>query len=785
MIKNYCKTAFRNLWKNKTFGFLNIMGLGVSIACAGLIMLWLEDEWNYNDSLQNKDNIYQFLENQTYEGTTYTFAAMPGPFAAAAREEIPGIKRTARMDWGNQYVFEVGEKVTFEKGMMADSPIFRILSLQFISGNGATAFAGVNNVVISDKMAKKFFGTEDATGKMIRVNNKEEYTITGVFRDIPANSTYTFDWLMPMTNFERDNPWSKEWKSNGVQTFAELEPNANTEAINARLKNYIQGKDTAAMAHPFLASANDWRLRNNYVDGKQSGGRIEYVRLFSVIALIILFIACINFMNLSTARSEQRAREVGVRKVMGAGKVPLVLQFMTESVMLAYAAVVFSLIIIALSLSSFNLLVGKQLAMQLLNPTHLLALVLIGLVTGILAGSYPSLYLSSFNPVGVLKAFRAGAGSSAVVVRKGLVVSQFVISTVLIICTIVIYQQIQHVKSRPLGFDKENLLSMELSDDVRDHFEAVRHDLLETGAVADAAITRSSIINMGSNSDGYDWEGKSPETNPLVTQETVSPHYISTMGLRLTSGRDFYETPDVDSTNVIINATMAKIMKKEDPIGMELKSGDRKLRIIGVVNDFIYNNMYTAPAPLVFYCDPEATGYLFVRLKKSDDAKAQIAAIGKVMNADNPGYPFEFRFLDEDFERFFRSEMLIGKLSRLFGILAIFITYLGLFGLAAYTAERRTKEIGIRKVLGASLTNIVTMLSRDFIQLVSIGALIAFPLAWLIMNKWLDNYAYRITMAWWTFLIAGMLALVIALLTVSFQAVKAGLMNPVKSLRTE
>ena len=785
MVKNYFKTAFRNLWKNKTFGFLNILGLGVGIACAALIMLWVEDELNFNSTVRNKENVYQFLERQTYEGKVYTFSAMPGVFAGVAKDEIPGIKRIARTDWGNSFAFALGEKSTLEYGMMVDSPLFNIFSLQFIHGDIHSAFNEVHSVVISEKMSRKFFGDEDAVGRMLKVNNKDEFKVTGVFKDLPYNTSYTFDWLIPFKNFEEENPWVVKWGSNGIQTFAELEPNADKNSMDEKLKDFIQQKDTAAAAHPFLFSINDWRLRSNFEEGKQVGGRIEYVKLFSLIALIILIIACINFMNLSTARSEQRAREVGVRKVMGAGKGKLVMQFMAESILLAFISIIFGVLIIALTLQPFNQLVGKHLALHLNDPVHLLALIAIGLITGFLAGSYPSLYLSSFKPVTVLKGFKAGPSSNAAYVRKGLVISQFVISTVLIICTILIYQQIQHVKSRPMGYNKDNLLYVGLNGDLRNHFSAVREDLLRTGVVADAAISRSSIINMGSNGDGFEWDGKASDVNPLVTQETVSPQYISTVGLKLISGRNFYETPDVDSNNVIINETMAKIINKENVIGMTLRNGTDRYQIIGVVNDFIYNDMYHSPEPAVIYCNPKATSFLFMRLKNSDDVKAQLAKIQDVMKANNPGYPFEYRFLDEDFDRLFRSEMLVGKLSRLFGILAIFITCLGLFGLAAYTAERRTKEIGIRKVLGATLANIITMLSRDFLQLVSVGALIAFPIAWIIMNKWLQNYAYRISMEWWVFLLAAILALIIALATVSYQAIKAGLMNPVKSLRTE
>jgi len=785
MIKNYFKTAFRNLWKNKTFGFLNIIGLGVGIACTALIMLWVEDEIGYNMFIPNHEHVYQLMENQSYDAKTYTFSALPGLLAKTLKEETPEIKNAGRMYWGAEWLFTLGDKEIYEDGNFADSSIFQIFSFPFLMGDPKTAFNEVNSVVISEKMAKKFFGDSNPLGQTIKVNNEKDYKITGVLKDLPANSSYEFEWLVPFKVIEDKNAWMQNWNTNGVMTFVELQPTADPNQVNQKLYGFIQSHDSSATAHAFLLASKDWHLRSNFEEGKQTGGRIEYVRLFSLIALIVLIIACINFMNLSTARSEQRSREVGVRKVMGAGKCMLVSQFLGESIFMSFLGVLFSIAIIFAVLPAFNHLVDKKLSLNLFNPLHSGGLIIIGIITGSLAGSYPSLYLSSFNPIAVFKGLSAGKRNSAAIVRKGLVISQFVISIVLIISTVVIYQQIQHVKNRQLGYDKEHMIYMGTPGNIKEHFESIRQDLLATGVVQNAALSYSRLLDMGNSSGGFKWEGKDPKSDVLITTETVNSYYISTTGMKLKEGREFYEGVNTDTSSIIINETLEKIMGNGSAVGKIIRVDNQQWTVVGVVKDFIYSDMYKKPDPLIFFCAQIPFQNMFIRLKAGVDLNTALAKTGDVLKKDNPGYPFEYKFMDEEFNRLFRSEMLIGTLSRLFAILAIFITCLGLFGLAAYTAERRTKEIGIRKVLGATIANVVTLLSKDFLQLVAIAALIAFPVSWLMMNKWLQDYAYRITIDWWVFILAGITALIIALMTVSYQAFKSAIMNPVKSLRTE
>ena len=763
---------------------LNLVGLSLGMACAVLILLWVHDEMNYNRFHKNYSTLYQVLENQSYEGKTYTFAAMPGPFVPAIKEELPEIKYATRTDWGSNVLFTLGDKSIYERGMFADPDFLRMFSFDLIKGN-PDILNDPTSLVITEEMSEKFFGKEDPIGKTLKVNNDKLYTVKGLVKTPPRNSNLRFAWLSSFKSYEERNEWLRQWGNNGIMSFVQLKEGASPAQVNKKFHDFLQKKDNEAIARPFLLTINDWRLRAKFEEGKQVGGRIEYVRLFSIIALLIIIIACINFMNLATARSEQRATEVGVRKVIGAGKRMLVRQFMSESIVMSLVAAVVAALIVIAVLRPFNTLVEKEMEFSFANPVISIGLPLLALVCGLLAGSYPSFYLSSFNPISIFRGMKIGKNSSVTIIRKGLVVTQFVISIVLIISTIVVYQQIQHVKSRQLGYDKENIVLLPLRGKMNEHFPAIKNELIATGMVRNAALANSRVIDMGSSSEDFNWQGKSPSLSVLITTEWVSPEYVSTMQMKLKSGRDFNAVAEHDSTNIIINETFEKIMGKQDAVGEILERDGRQLRIVGVLKDFLYNDMYKNPDPLILFCQPSSTNRVLISLKPGQNAQTALAKIEDVIAKQNPGYPFEYRFMDDEFNKLFTSEVMIGKLSRLFAILTIVISCLGLFGLAAYTAERRTKEIGIRKVLGASLSNVVTLLSKDFLRLVAMAAIIAFPLAWWFMSRWLDDYAYRIQLSWWVFGIAGVLAVVIALGTVSFQALKAGLSNPVKSLRTE
>ncbi len=785
MFKNYLKITFRNILRNKTYSILNIFGLAVGIACAVLIFLWVEDELSYNHFFPNRNNLYIVKDKQTYEGKTFVFDATPGPLAQAIKTEIPGIKVTARATWGNDMLFSLADKSINEQGLYVDAGFLKIFSVPFIKGNAATAFAQLHSVVISEKMAKKFYGSTDIIGKTLKVDNKQDYVISGVFKDLPENVSLKFDWLIPFKVFEEKYNWLTRWDNNSLITYVEAEPNANIPAINRKLYGFVQTKAPQTNAKMMLYPLNRIRLYNNFDNnGNEKDGLIKIVRLFSLIAWIILIIACINFMNLSTARSEKRAKEVGIRKVVGATKQKLIIQFISESVFLSFLSLLLAIGLVLLILPSFNNLVNKTLALHLFYPLHLIGLVAIALICGVIAGSYPAFYLSSFNPALVLKRAKIKTCSVAFI-RQTLVVIQFVASVILIICTAIVYQQIQYGKERDLGFKKDNLITTWLQGDMKKHFTAIKNDLLKTGVVENASMSNSNVLRLGSNTSNFSWEGKAPDKEILITIEGISSEYISTQGMQLLQGRSFYENLKADSNNIIINETLVKDIKNKDIIGSIINWGDRKCTVVGVVKDFVSNDVYKPVAPLVMYADTSNNNVMSIRIRENANLKTALAEVEKVIKTDNPGYPFSFDFEDETFGQLFKAETLIGKLAGIFAALAIIISCLGLFGLASFTAERRTKEIGVRKILGASVSGITRLLSRDFLKPVLLSLVIAFPVSWWLMIKWLKNYEYRINIHWWVFALAGLLVLAIALATVSFQSVKAAIANPVKSLRTE
>ena len=787
MFKTYLKTSLRTLWKNRGFSFLNITGLAIGIACASLIFLWVEDEVTFNHYFQNRDNLYKVKDNQTYDGSTYTFDATPGPLAQGLKLDIPGIRNTARSSWGNRVLFSLKDQTIYEQGAYVDSTFLSMFQLHFLNGDPGHAFDQLYSIVLSRKMAVKFFGSTDIVGKTIKVDNNHDYVISGVFEDLPENVSFKFDWLSPFQIMLNDNSWLLQWGNNGIVTYVETYPNVSIEKINKQLHGYIQTKDTSLIARLALYPMNRWRLYDSFENGKEVPGRIKYVNLFSLIAWIILIIACINFMNLATARSEQRAREIGVRKVLGAGRSKLIVQFIGESLLMSIISAVLAVIIVYLSISAFNNLVQKHLSVNLLEPVHLVGLLTIAILCGLIAGSYPAFYLSSFNPIGILKAINVKSASGTAIIRKGLVVMQFAVSIIFIISTIIIYLQIEHVKDRNIGYNREGLVYLDLTGNMKNNFGVIKQDFLQTGLISNAALSSSMSLELGSNSGNFEWEGKDPSKQILITQEAVSPEYISTIGMKLTSGRDFYPDMKSDSNNIIINEALAKIIHHKQIIGTVIsRGGGSRYTVVGVVKDFLYNDMYSSPAPLILFSDTSSfINFLSIRLNKNANLGAAISGIASVLKKDNPGYPVESKFVDKSFDQLFQTETLIGNLAGVFAILAIIISCLGLFGLAAYTAERRTKEIGIRKILGASVQGLAGLLSRDFLLLVVLSCMIAFPVAWWTMSNWLLNYQYHIVISWWIFIGSGLTALFIALITVSFQAIKAAVANPVKSLRTE
>jgi predicted permease len=790
MFRTNLKSGLRNFWKNKSYSFLNILGLAIGIACAGLIFLWVEDEMSFDNVHQKKDRLYLVMNNWPFTQNFNTYDNTPGLMGPAIKSELPGIANTCRITEGqSSQLIRIGNKSVYAGGVYADSTLFSMFTIPFIQGNAASAFKELHSMVITEKAAKKLFGSDkNIMGRTLRLDNKQDYKITGVLKDLPENNTLQFEWLVPFQVFFDENSWMSNWDANGILTMVELEKTAQPSIINQQLFGFIKKRVPKSIVSSFLFSMNDWHLRWDFQNGKSTGrGRIQYVRMFSLIAWIILFLACINFMNLATARSEKRAKEVGVRKVLGSGRGNLILQFISEALFLAFLSVILGVLLMIIALPMFNTLAQKHLVLHLTDPVHLSYLFGITLICGIVAGSYPSLYLSSFNPVFVLKGIKMKNGSASLI-RRGLVVMQFSVSIILIVSTIIIFQQIEHVKNRNLGYDKDNLLVMDVQGDMGKRFNAIKQDLFNTGVVDKAALSDHEMIYGGNNSDHYSWEGKDPNATHIVSQRNVSPELLSTNGIPVVLGRDFYPDPVLDSSNIIITETLAKIMNKPNPIGSIITAGQDRFTVIGMVKDFVYGNVYgVTPDPLIFFCNPhyEWESVMYVHIKREVNSEQAIAKIESVMKKDNPVYPFQYRFVDDKFNQLFLSEMLVSKLSRVFAALAICISCLGLFGLAAFTAERRTKEIGIRKVLGADVMGLTGLLSGEFLRLIALSSLLAFPLAWYAMHSWLQNFAYHITMSWWVFVVAGAASIVIALITISYQTIRAAIVNPIKSLRSE
>lgn len=787
MLKNFFNLTFRNLWKTKGYSFLNIFGLAVGIAAASLIFLWVEDEVTYND-FPNKEHIYSVKSKQTYDGRSYVFGATQGPLAAAIENEIPGITRSVRMDWGTQGLFSIGDKRLYQNGFYVDPEFLEMFSAEFLQGDANSALKEPNNIVLNESAAQKLFGTRNVVGESIRFNNEETYTVSAIVKDFPKNSNYQFDWLLPFENYEKQNTWLETWNNNGIITLVQTAPNADIAQINSQLKNFVKNKrEMESYANQnFIYPMKRWRMYNSFdASGIEKEGRIKYVRLFSLIAWVVLLIACINFMNLSTARSEKRAKEVSMRKVMGAGRSSLIRYFLGESFVYAFLATLVAVGMVAIFLKLFNSLVNKDLEMHLFSPLHLGFLLAITLICGLVSGSYPAFYLSAFNPLTALKGMKRKGGSAGII-RRGLVVIQFTAAIVLMISTVLIYQQIQHAKNRDLGFEKSQVLTIPIKGKMSGHTDVIKERLIATGAIENVGISNTYVLNISSNSDGFGWEGKDPSSSILIGFLTADAGFVPSLGMEITDGRNFNQSLKTEATSVLVNESLAKLMQEDGKVaGKQIEWNGEFLTIAGVIKNFIYNDVYAASDPLVVFPYQQDYGKLYIKTKAAADFQNLLPEIETVIKSYNPEYPFEYEFLDQGFNDVFQSEMLIQRLSQIFSILCIIISCLGLFGLAAYSAEIRAKEISVRKVLGASVRELVLLLNKEFLALVALSALIAFPLAWWMMHSWLENFEYHIQIPWIVFLIIGLVAMGIALLTISSQALKAALTDPAKMLRDE
>ena len=792
MIKNYLKTAWRNLRRNKAFSVINISGLALGLTCSLLIILWIQDEQSVDGFHKNGKLLYQVYERNYYDGKVEASYPTQGLLAEELKKLIPEIEYASGFEYasapGTLSTFEANNKVNKMAGLYAGADFFSMFSYPLLQGTEQSALNSPGGLAISKKMAENFFGSaEKAIGQLIRFENKDELKVTAVFENIPTNSSQQFDFLRTWHDFVKENNWVHNWGNTDPSTFVQLRRNADPLKVESKIKDFIdryRQKDNSFRAELAIQPYPEKYLHSSFKNGYVDGGRIEYVNLFMIVAVFILLIACINFMNLATAQSAKRAKEVGLRKVVGAARSSLVKQFIGEALLLTLFSVVLAIVLSATLLPAFNNLTGKQLSIPFTQPLFWLSILALMIITGFVAGSYPALFLSSLNPVKVLKSgLKFGAGN--IFLRKGLVVFQFTLSIILIVGMIVTYRQMNYIQGKNLGYDRDNLLYIPIEGELANKYTLFKQQASEIPGILDISKMRNSPTVIEHHTGSISWPGKDPNLTVSFADGVVGYDFVKTMKLQLKEGRDFSKEFGTDSISYMLNETAVNKIGFINPIGETVTWGNHPGKIIGVLKDFHFSSMHQSIEPLILRLDENwSWGTILVRVK-AGKTREVLAGIEKLCSAMNPKFPFTYQFSDSEFSKLYKSEAIVSRLSNCFAFLAIFISCLGLFGLATFTAVQRTKEIGVRKVLGASVPQIIAMLSGSFIKLIVISMFIAFPVAWYFMNKWLENFAYKVHLGWIIFFIAGSVAVMIALLTVSYQAIKAAIANPVKSLRTE
>jgi putative ABC transport system permease protein len=796
MLRSYFKIAFRNLIKNKDYTFINIAGLATGMAVALLIGLWIWDELTFNKYHKNYDRLAQVWQHNMYNGVKGSQVSNPYLMAEEIRNNFGSdFKYVLQSTWNFGRILTIGEKKFNKSGMYWEPQVIDMLSIHLLKGDPTKALTDPHSIILSESVAKAYFDDGDPLGQTIRINNKTDVKVTGVYEDLPHSSKFRdMSWIMPWGLYLIESEWIKNmdepWGSNFTQTWAQLAEHADMEQVSAKIVNVKYNKvsedDRKYKPEVFLHPMSKWHLYSDFREGKNVGGRIEFVWMFGIIGLFVLLLACINFMNLSTARSEKRAKEVGIRKSIGSMRSQLINQFFSESIVVAMLAFLVSVGLVYLVLPAFNEVADKKLTLLWNSSTFWLIGLSFSLITGIIAGSYPALYLSSFQPVKVLKGtFRVGKLAS--LPRKVLVVLQFSVSVILIIGTIVVFRQIQFAKNRPIGYDRNGLINIYLSTpDIHKHFEAVRNELKSQGAIIEMTEAGSPTTQVWNTNGGFNWSGKDPALAVDFPNNGVNHEFGKTVGWKFKAGRDFSRDFVSDSNAFVINEATAKFLGFENPIGETLNWNDRPYTIIGVIEDMIIESPYEPVRASLWHIDRyDNVNLAILKLNPDMSAHDALDKIKTVFTKYDTEAPFSYEFVDDEYARKFSDEERIGKLASFFAVLAVFISCLGIFGLASFVAEQRTKEIGVRKVMGASVVNLWGMLSKDFLVLVGISLLIAMPVAWYFMNNWLQKYQYRSDMAWWIFAAAAAGALLITLLTVSYQSIKAAMANPVNSLRSE
>ena len=787
MLHSFFRLTIRSLWKHRLYSSINIIGLAVGIACTVLILLWIGNEYSYDTFLPKYERLNQVYVNATFDGEVNTWQSVPLPTYEAIKFRNPSIVNSVVTGWGSNHLLTVKETKLTQEGLFASEEFLEMFEFPLISGDASTVLDDPSSIVISRSTAEALFKNNDPIGKTIRIDDQHDLQVSGVFQDLPESSFFEFNYLLPWKFREQTNPWVVEnqdnWGNYSFQVFVELKDDESFVHADESIRDLLTENGQEDMPRTlFLHPLPKWRLYSTFENGKIAGGLIDYVQLFSAIAILILLIACINFMNLSTARAENRMREVGVRKSVGASRIQIITQFIGESLLISLIAYLVAMLIVIIALPGYNQLVDKNLQLQFTSMEFLIGSILLILTTGLIAGSYPAFYLSSFQPKTVLKgSLKTGKGAN--LPRKILVVFQFGFAILLMTGSFVIHRQIDLVQSRDLGYDQSNLINFRRTDDLDENYEVLKNELTQSGLIESMTKSNSRITSINSN-NFVGWPGKPEDLRVIFTTITTEYDYCETYGIKILEGRDFSREYPNDTNAIIINKAALDLMKLEDPIGTQLDLWGHKRTLIGVVDNVLMGSLYREVKPL-FMIMADWGGVITTRLRLGADIQSTLKQMEAVFNKYNPAYPFEYSFVDDDFREKFATIRMTQSLSNIFTILALFITGLGLFGLASFMAAQRTREMGIRKVLGASVSNLITLMSKDFSRLVLLSLLIAIPLSWYLINDYLERYPIRVKVEWWLFAVVGTVLLMFTILIVGAQARRAATMNPANSLKGE
>jgi len=788
MLRNFILITLRSFKRNKYFTFINLTGLALGLSSFILITLWIADELKYDAFHENGSRLFRVMKRDFFaEGQAEVYQQGPGILVDALKAEIPEIEMGSQISWEFRDLVTVGTQSNREISRFVQPDFLKMFIYPLVKGNTATALDKTSNIVISEKLAAQYFPNEDPIGKLVRINNDKDYQVSAVLKDVPRNSSIRFDYLLHWDLFLQQNEWAKEWENNAPRSYVLLRDASQQQAVDAKIIDFVHKrvKDPETnKSELFLQPYNDWYLYGKFTRGQQDGGRIDYVKSFSIIALVVLIIACINFMNLATAQSMRRAKEIGIRKATGASKRILVAQFLGEAIVFSFLSLGLALLLVELVLPAFRVLTEKPIDMPYSSSVFVGGLIGVSLLTGLLSGSYPAFFLSSFDIVKTLKG-TLKFGRGPVFLRKGMVVFQFGLSIILIFCTLVVYQQMRFIKAKNLGFDKENLVVINYEEGQWDKIiKPIVDESSNLPGVKSLTVSTTSPLVGGNSTTSVRWPGKDANQQIAITQMGVGYDYLATLGIQLKEGRDFSRDFITDSAAYIVNEEMVRMMGLENPLGQVIDFWSVKGPIIGIVKNYHINSLHNAIEPLILHLHPEWSNQIIARVEGAKTKEA-LDGIKQVSHGINPAFPFAYQFVDDTFEQQYKGENTVGKLATYFSMMAIVICCLGLLGLITFATEQRTKEIGVRKVLGASVSTIFGLLSKDFLVLVLVAFAITTPLAWYLMKSWLNDFAYRTHIGLTVFVVSGAAAMGICLLTISYQALKAAFTNPVKSLRSE